>query len=185
MCWRSSRMASSARPRPPACGATAATYGAEGIQTGARRLLQSPAARARHTPLATLGDSWSLVRRELSGAGGGRFDVGAYEIVDVAIHGTDERGRLRHCEIFAAERLRAAVARLYERYAESLPEGSARSRASGVARTLATFDGPLDADRITHRCTSSVECVDHRTLGTWSSRGKEEWLRHWREQADL
>jgi hypothetical protein len=50
-----------------------------------------------------------------SGAVGGRFDVGAYEIVDVAVYGTDERGRLRHVEIFAAERLPRALARLYER----------------------------------------------------------------------
>src|SRR6266436_1841704 len=111
---------------------------------------------------------------------GGHIDEGEYEIEEKTVYGTDARGRMRHVEIFATERLRAALARLYERYAESLPEGSARSRASGVARTLATFDGPLDADRITRRCTSSVECVDHRTLGTWSSRGKDEWLTHWR-----
>ena len=120
-----------------------------------------------------------------SGAVGGHFDVGAYEIVDVAVYGTDERGRLRHVEILAAERLGAAIGRLYERYAESLPEGPARTRASGAARVLTSFEGVSDADRIASGLALSFVCVDHRTLSTWSAQGREEWLRHWREQAEL
>ncbi len=80
-------------------------------------------------------------------------------------NGTDERGRLRHFEIFAAERLRAAIVRLYERYAESLPEGPARTRASGIARSLAVAGGPLDADRI---ATASLRPSNVSTTEPWA-----------------
>ncbi len=166
---------------------TGATYGAAGMRTGTRRLMQSPDASLRCIPLATLGDSWGLVRREMaaSGALGGRFDVGAIEIVDLSIWGTDERGRFRHAEIFAAERLGAAIVRLYERYAESLSDGAASRRARAVARSLAVFDGPTDFDRVANANAPSVEVVDQRILGTWSAHGREAWLTQWRGHLGL
>ena len=149
--------------------------------------MESPDALLRFIPLATLGDSWGLVRREMSASGavGGHFDVGAYEIVDVAVYGTDERGRLRHVEIFATERLGAAIVRLYERYAESLPDGPASTRARAIARSLAVFDGPIEFDRIANAYAPSFEAVDRRILGTWSAQGREEALTHWRGQLGL
>jgi ketosteroid isomerase-like protein len=139
---------------------TGTTYGAEGLRAGTRHLMQSPGARWRSTPWATLGPSWGLFHREMaaSGAVGARVDVGPYEIVDVAIYGSDPQGRIRHCENFALDKLRSAITRLYECYAESLPEGPARTRAARIARTTAT-DGVL--------------------------RNREEWVRHAREQAEL
>lgn len=164
---------------------TGASYGAGAMATGMRRLMRSPDASLRFVLLATLGDSWGLVRREMSASGlvGRHFDMGPYEIVDVAVYGTDERGRLRDVEIFAPERLGAAIVRLYERYAERLPDGS--TRAGRIARSVAVLDGPITFDEIAAATAEGVEVVDQRTLGTWSARGREEWLTHWRAQIGL
>ena len=73
-----------------------------------------------------------------SGSVGGHFEW-RYEIVDVALYGTDERGRMRHVEVLTTERLRAAVARLYECWADGLPDGPARTRGGSTARALANI----------------------------------------------
>src|SRR5262249_48170305 len=73
-----------------------------------------------------------------------------------------------------------AVARLYERYAEMLPDGPARTRAAAIARSAA-LALQLDAEAL----APGIEVVDHRTLGTWSARGAEEGLRHTRALLDL
>ncbi|MGH9670631.1 MAG: hypothetical protein ACRD3A_11035, partial [Terriglobales bacterium] len=49
----------------------------------------------------------------------------------------DAQGRHRRQEAFAADRLGDAVARLYERYADLLPDGPARARAAATARSVA------------------------------------------------
>ena len=51
----------------------------------------------------------------------------------------DERGRFLRQEVFAADRLGDAIARLYERYAELLPDGPERERAAATARSLGTM----------------------------------------------
>src|SRR5262249_36980927 len=73
-----------------------------------------------------------------------------------------------------------AVARLYERYAEMLPDGPARTRAAAIARSAA-LALQLDAEAL----APGIEVVDHRILGTWSARGAEEVLRHTRALLDL
>src|SRR5262249_59675677 len=105
--------------------------------------------RCRHEPLATLGDSLTLCREwsSASGVAGKTFDVGAFEIEAVILVEVDAQGRRRAIEVFAADRLGAAVVRLYERYADLLPDGPARARAAATARSIApTIHGPLDPD---------------------------------------
>ena len=60
------------------------------------------------------------------------------------------RGDNGGSEIFAADRLGDAVARLYERYAELLPDGPARARAAATARSVAAVVAPVDLDQLRH-----------------------------------
>src|SRR5262249_14863894 len=74
-----------------------------------------------------------------------------------------------------------AVARLYERYSELLPDGPARARAAATARSVAAFFGPPDIDRYATAIGPDVEMVHHRGLvGQGSSRGRAAWLRVFR-----
>src|SRR5262249_54014465 len=91
----------------------------------------------------------------------------------------DAQGRNRRCEFFAVDRLGDAVARLYERYDELLPDGPARTRAAATARSVAALPGPIDLDRTIRAFSPAIDLVDRRTLGTWSARGVEELWRHW------
>ena len=104
---------------------------------------------SRHEPLATLGDSLALFRMSTSASGfvGGTFDVGAYETERFYLLEVDANGRQRRAEVFAADRLGVAVARLYERYADLLPDGPARIRAAATARSVAAMLGRFDRDR--------------------------------------
>src|SRR5262249_39313018 len=151
-----------------------------------RYLLRAEEPRCRHEPLVTLGDSLALFRQWVSASGvaGEKFDVGAYEIEMVNLTEVDEQGRWR-TEIFATDHLGDAVARLYERYAELLPEGAERDGAAATARSVAGVLGPPDLDRYAASLSPAVEVVDHRILGTWSARGAEEMLRHWSAHFDL
>ncbi|MGH7337626.1 MAG: hypothetical protein ACREI7_08615, partial [Myxococcota bacterium] len=91
-----------------------------------RRLLRSRDPQYKNLPLATLGDSLVLLSRWVgaSGAAGGRFDVGEYGNEALAVFETGD-----------------ALVRLYERYAERLPEGSAAGRARVTAQiTRAMFE---------------------------------------------
>src|SRR5262249_44618249 len=75
-----------------------------------------------------------------------------------------------------------AVARLYERYAELLPEGPERSRVAATARTITTI---LTLDPNRRVFARDMECVDHRGLGLWSARGAEAALRRVRALFEL
>src|SRR5262249_62032903 len=72
---------------------------------------------------------------------------GAIEMARITLIEVDAHGRSRRVEVFAGDRLRAAVVRLYERYAELLPAGPARERAAATARSAAPLVGPFDPDR--------------------------------------
>src|SRR5204862_6717087 len=89
------------------------------------------------------------------------------------------QGQRRRAEIFAVDRLGDAVARLYERHAELLPDGSARARAAATARSvLATVGwGPVDVDRTAASLAPAVEFVDHRRFGFPPTTGTEAYLR--------
>src|SRR5262249_51080573 len=137
--------------------------------------------------LATLGDSLALWRQRMSASGfaGGTFDVGPYEREELILCDVNAQGRHRRSEIFGPNHLGDAVVRLYERYAELLPDGPARARAAAIARSVTLLRRPFDLDRYAEALAAGIESVDHRILGTWSARGAEELLRHWRSLLDL
>jgi class 3 adenylate cyclase/tetratricopeptide (TPR) repeat protein len=152
-----------------------------------RTLLLAQDPTCRNEPLATLGDSLALCRVSMS-AGGlarGSLDVGAYEKLQINLIEVDAKGRWQGTDAFAADRLGDAIVRLYERYAELLPDGPARTRIMGIARSVALALRPFDLDRYAEALEPAIEIVDHRTLGTWSARGAEEFLRHSRAWLEL
>src|SRR5262249_25109268 len=79
------------------------------------------------------------------------------------------------------------IVRLYERYAELLPEGPGRTRAAATARSVATLV-QYDVDHLdgyARAFAAGVESVDHRVLGTWSAQGAEAVLQNLRSWFDL
>src|SRR5262249_20107904 len=143
----------------------------------------------RHEPLATLGNLLALCRVTMSASGlkRGKFDIGAYETEHIDVIEVDAQGRRRWVERFASGRLGDGVARLYERYADLLPAGRGRDRVAGTARSVATYVGPFDPDRLVATYASDIEAVDHRILGTWFAQGAEALVRHnrsWLEVAE-
>src|SRR5262249_48614310 len=151
---------------------TGITADGDGVLRSLRYLLRAEGPRCRHEPLATLGDSLALFRQSMSASGfsGGTFDVGAYQ--REVIHLTDggAQGRWRS-EDFATDRLGDAIVRLYERYAELLPEGPTRDRAAATARSVAPRVTPFDLEGFAAKLAPAVVQVDHRKLGTWSASG--------------
>ena len=67
-----------------------------------------------------------------------------------------------------------AIARLYERYAEILPEGSERARAAATARSVAAMTGFLDHDRMAAAVAPAIEVVDHSCRAPLASRSRAE-----------
>jgi class 3 adenylate cyclase len=163
------------------------TYGREGLLASWRSLLNARDPACRHTPLATLGDSLALCRLSLSASGfaGATFDVGAYEREEILLIEVDAQGQRQRSEVFAADRLIDAIVRLYGRYADLLPAGPARERAAATARSLAALLGPFDPERYATAYAPAIETVDHRTLGTWSARGAQAVLQHFRSLLDV
>ena len=96
-----------------------------------------------------------------------------------------ERGLLQAGESFAPDRLGDAVARVYERYAELLPEGPERTRAAARARSAATLIGGFEPDRWVAACAPEIEAIDHRPLATHSARGVTALLHGLRAWLDL
>jgi ketosteroid isomerase-like protein len=166
---------------------TGASYGRSGVLDAHRRQLRTQDLALRREDLATLGDSLALYRRSFSGSGiaGRNFDVGAFEVELFFLAQVDSQGRRERCEIFPADHLGDAIARLYERYAELLPDGPERERAAATARSVAAVQGPVDLDRIAKALAPSVESADHRILGTWAACGKEALLEHFRALIEL
>jgi hypothetical protein len=110
---------------------------------------------------------------------GRQFDVAAYETDGIHLIEVDPDGRRRRVERFAIERLGDAVARLYERYADLLPDGPTRARAATTARSIAALHAPTnDLDRYHAAIAPTVEFVDHRTVGIGSGTGIEAY-REW------
>ncbi|TML91762.1 MAG: nuclear transport factor 2 family protein [Actinobacteria bacterium] len=159
---------------------TGATYDRRGLLTTWRSLLRGRDLTFRQEPLATLGDSLALSRSSLSASGvtGGKLDVGPYESASIDLIEVDAQGRWLWAEIFAADRLGDAVVRLYERYAELLPDGPEHVRAAATARSVAALPlvGAHDLDRLDRSAwvfAPAIEYVDHRTVGMGSVHGAE------------
>src|SRR5262249_54319305 len=142
-------------------------------------LMRVPGFTWRQNPLATLGDSLAVCRVLVmaSGIATGTFDVGPYEMDRIFLVENDPTGRRRRAEIFGPNQLGAAVIRLYERYADLLPDGLDRDRAAATARSIDGLLAPLDLDRLTTAIAPDLAFVDHVTLGMGSVRGAEAFLR--------
>ncbi|MGH7895900.1 MAG: nuclear transport factor 2 family protein [Candidatus Binatia bacterium] len=167
---------------------TGAVYDREGALFSLRALLSARDPAYREEPLAALGDVLALCRASWSASGftSGKFDVGAYEREGIDLIEVDAQGQRRRVERFAVDRLGDAIARLYERYADLLPEGPERARAAATARSsVAAILGPFDPERYATAWAPAIEVVDHRILGTWSARGAEPFLQHFRAMCDL
>src|SRR5262249_28663010 len=134
-----------------------------------------------------LGDALALCRVSWSASAfaGGKFDVGAYKGDCIDLIEVDEQGRCRGHERFALNRLGDAIIRLYERYADLVPDGPAPARAAAPVRSIATLLGPFEPDRWAAAFAPAVEVVDNRTLGTWSARGVEVLLQHFRSLREV
>src|SRR5262249_26534187 len=158
---------------------TGATGGRDAALRSLRSLLSVEEPTSRHEPLATLGDTLALWRVSWSASGlaQGKFDVAAYEVEAIDLIEVDAQGRLHGIERFAPNHLGDAVARLYERYAELLPEGPARARAAATARSVAPLVGPVTLERFATALDPAVEIVDHRPVGLPPSRGRDAYLR--------
>src|SRR5262249_1991121 len=166
---------------------TGATSGRQGLLGSLRALLKAENSTLVREMLATLGNSLALWRNQMSASGlaGGTFDVGPYEREELVLCYVDAQGRHRRSEIFAPDHLGEAIVRLYERYAELLPDGPARTRAAGIARSVGPTLRPFGVDSYAETLDPAIEVVDHRIRGTWSARGAEEVLRHMRAWFDL
>src|SRR5262249_5941524 len=114
-------------------------------------------------------------------------DIGAHEFDQIRLIEVDPYGRCRRSEVFAADRLGDAIARLYERYADLLPDGPARALAAATARSVATLPlvGARDLDREATALAPGIEYVDHRTVGMGSVHGADALLRSVRALLDL
>ncbi len=163
------------------------TWDRQNVVSSWRSLALAEGPACRHERLATLGDSLALCRVMLCASRlvRGSFDVGGYEKTEIHLIEADAQGRRGWTEVFALDRLGDAVVRLYERYAELLPDGPDRTRAAATARSVASWAGSIDLDRYTRAFAPAIEAVDHRTLGTWSARGAEALLEHFRSSLEL
>src|SRR5438552_9199927 len=165
---------------------TGVTYDRQGVLATWRGLLSARDPTSRNEALATFGDSLALCRLSNSASGfvGRKFDVGPYEREIIHLLEVDVQERLQRDEIFAVDRLGDAVARLYERHAEILPDGPARTRAAATARSVAAMAGPA-LDRLATALAPAIEAVDRRIFGTWSARGEEALLQGFRAVFEL
>jgi len=158
--------------------ATGLTYDRNGACARLRDVLSSENLVIAHDAVATLADTLALFRWSLSSSGvaGDNFDIGPWEHESIDLIEVDGHGRRRRFEQFE-DHLGDAIARLYERHAELLPEGPARTRAAATARTVAVHMAPFDFENLTTTLAADLEVVDHRTVGFGTLRGAER-LRH-------
>ena len=165
---------------------TGSTYGRDACIASMRRLFRSNHPYYEAEEIAALGEFLVLVHRRY-GAGSAsndRYDVGAYENEAIQLFEVDERGLCCRSEVFAADRVGDAIVRLYERYADPLPEGAARTRAQSTARTVAVVapgglhrDGRFDLDAYEAVFRPDVEVVDHKLVSGGATRGTQTQFR--------
>ena len=132
-----------------------------------------------HDPLASLGDSLAICRRATSIAEmttTPSSDFGPIEREDLSLIEVDGNGRSTRVEVFDPRRVGEAVARLYERHAERLPEGPLRDRAAAIARSVAALLGSADVERWAETFAPDVEFADLRAVGPGVLRGTDAVL---------
>jgi class 3 adenylate cyclase len=167
---------------------TGATYGrSEQLKTW-RSMFRAEHFSYRRDVLATLGDSLELVRHciSISGFAEERLkSTGPADVDEFVIYEADADGRFGRFEIFADDRLGAAIARLYERHAELLPDGLQRARAQAIARTARVMLGQPDLAATATVLAPDVEFADLRTVGFGTLRGAEAVLQKIAAMMDL
>jgi class 3 adenylate cyclase len=131
-------------------------------------------AAAADVPLATLGDALALYRTSAAAENDGVL------LVEI-----DAQGQRARTEVFATDRLGAAITRLYERYAELLPDGVARVRAAATARSIAALMAPPDVDRYASAIAPAIEIDDRRSMGLGSGQGADVFLRALRSLLEM
>ena len=142
---------------------------------------RTPGASYRYVELASLDDALALTFQSMGASGlqRGDFDVGAFETANLLLLEVDRQGRRRRSELFADERLGDAIARLYQRHAELLPEGPERERAVATARSVRALVGPkfMTVETASTVLARDIEGVDHRrVVGLGSAKGAEQVL---------
>jgi tetratricopeptide (TPR) repeat protein len=168
------------------CALFADSYGATEHSLGASYFLEhhlqdwrsffaDEQASYQQEPLASLGESLALTRQVWSGSGATSLaiDVATWEIEKVVLVEVDASGRRCRAEIFAADHLGDAVTRLYERYAELLPEGAERKQAASTACSVGWSTTAAEIEDVIERLTADVELIDHRRFGFEATRGAD------------
>jgi ketosteroid isomerase-like protein len=134
--------------------------------------------------LATLGESLVLGRQRtsISGLAGESFEDFGPAQMDGLIVAEDAGTGFQRAEEFGLDRLGPAIVRLFERYAEILPEGPERGHRTTAARVMALVLSaePGNLDDLRADIDPGFESVDRRPLRTWSGRGGEALLEHMR-----
>src|SRR5439155_1309903 len=151
------------------------TRSSNGGRTPART---APAAARSNDTFVTCGSSEPMASSHAGSSWSGSasrdavFDVGSFEREAFDLGEVDGESRLVRIDTFAPDRLGDAVALLYERYAELLPDGAARARAAATARSVVALLGPPDHWPF----APDAEATDHRTVGFGSVRGGDAVL---------
>src|SRR4029453_17413965 len=125
-------------------------YGTDSLLENFRWTIERSAGLAfSNEPIAVLGPSLALARWRESGTkvAGDDLPIGPFELEGTVLVEADSEARSTHVEIFSAHHLGNAVARLYGRHAELLPEGPERDRAAATARSIAALEDSVDVDR--------------------------------------
>ena len=154
-----------------------------GMLTAWRSLLRAQDPLLRTEPLATLGDALALCRSSMAFGALAEDDVAPFGAVcreEIVLVEVNRDGQQRRNELFDPSHLGDAVARLYERHAELLPEGNERACAAGTARSVAVLMEPPNLDHLRTVFAPDVEFADHRTLGFAPLRGAQAMLRAFR-----
>ncbi len=167
---------------------TGTSFGSREFLGTWRGILDAQDVAYRSEVLAGLGESLALYRHLLTIDGLPKsviVGVGQAELDEVVIVEADRVGQCCRMDLYAPAKLGNAITGLFERHAESLPQGPERTRASGVARVIAAHNGPIDPDRIRSALDPAHRCVDHRDLGTWNTASAAEIVHHYRTQLEL
>jgi len=158
---------------------TGVIYDRQGTLDAWHMLLGAQDLAFAHEPLATVGEALALFRTSVSFSAlpENIAPVGAASWDEVLLIEVDGRGQRCRVELFAPNRLGDAIVRLYERYADLLPDGPERACAAATARAVVAALAPLDVDRLATALAPDIKFIDHRRLGLPPLSGAEAVLR--------
>ncbi|MDX2167876.1 MAG: nuclear transport factor 2 family protein, partial [Deltaproteobacteria bacterium] len=146
---------------------TGATYGADDAARTFPALAGGRNMRMTQATLAALGDSLALVRRSYAHDGheARRGSIGPVEGTYLVVVEVDQRELMSRSEVFADDHLGDAIARLYQRHAERLPEGPQRRAAAVTAEAVTHMLTSWVAPDLSLLFAPDYADIDHRTVG--------------------